>query len=291
MKLTKIAKVESGQDIAIYGGYLFDFVAHGKCLGEVSIYEMSTLLTAGGNEPDPVCRIILDGVDRIIPHANAVFFGNEYYEEGDEFPLLYANVYNNYAKAENRREGMLLVYRIWREGNCFHSKFVQTITVGFVEDREQWKSCEGDGDIRPYGNFIADVEKNILYAFVMRDKPNSTRYFAFDLPKVSEGEFDEEMGVPNRILSLSEVKESFDTDYHKIIQGACVHNGIIYSIEGGSLKSPAAIRIIRPEDKRLSLYQCFFDLGIIGEPEGIEFYDGVCYLVVGGGDTYIIEFG
>ena len=100
MKLTKIAKVESGQDVCIHGGFLFDFVAHGKCLGEVSVYSLEDLHGAGGNEPDPVCRFILDGTEKIIPHANAVFFGNEYYEEGDEFPILYANVYNTYAKFE-----------------------------------------------------------------------------------------------------------------------------------------------------------------------------------------------
>ena len=59
MKLTRISKVESGQDIAIFGGYLFDFVAHGVCLGEVSVYTMEQLKNSGGEEPEPICRFIL----------------------------------------------------------------------------------------------------------------------------------------------------------------------------------------------------------------------------------------
>ncbi len=294
MKLTKIAKVESGQDVCIHGGFLFDFVAHGKCLGEVSVYTMEDLHSANGAEPDPVCRFILGGTDRIIPHANAVFFGNEYYEDGDDFPLLYANVYNTYANCVDKKEGKLLVYRVKRDEKSFSADFVQAITIGFVEDREMWKSCEGNGDVRPYGNFIADLDKNILYAFVMRDKPYNTRYYAFDLPKVREGEYDAELGVNNKILNLSDVKDFFDTDYHRTLQGACVNDGVIYSVEGGSQrpgqKSAAAIRIILPDEKRLSLYQCFWDLGIPEEPEGIEFSDGKCYYVCGCGDTYILDF-
>ena len=294
MKLKRISKVESGQDIAIFGKYLFDFVAHGICLGEVSVYEMEAVRAAGGEELEPICRFILGGTDRIIPHANAVFFGNEYYEEGDEFPLLYANVYNTYAKADNRREGILLVYRVRRNGRSFAADLVQAITIGFVEDREMWKSCEGNGDVRPYGNFIADLDKNILYAFVMRDKPYNTRYYSFALPKAREGEFDSELGVPNKILTPSDVIDYFDTDYHRTLQGACVHNGIIYSVEGGSQrpgqKHAAGLRIILPEEKRLSLYQCMWDLGIPEEPEGIDFDGDVCYYVAGHGDTYIIEF-
>lgn len=291
MKLKRISKVESGQDIVIFGKYLFDFVAHGKCIGEVSVYELSTLHASGGEEPDPICRFILDKADIISPHANAVCFGTEYYEDGDEFPLLYANVYNNFAKCEDRHEGECLVYRIMREGNSFKSTLVQMIKIGFVEDREMWKSTEGNEDIRPYGNFIIDRDSNVLYAFVMRDKPFNTRYFSFDVPKVREGEYNSEYGIPVRTLALSEVKDYFDTDYHRSIQGACVHNGIIYSVEGGTRgEHVPGIRVVLPDKKRLSLYACFSDMGVCLEPEGIDFVGDVCYYVAGHGDTYIIEF-
>ena len=292
MKLTKIAKVESGQDICIHAGFLFDFVAHGKCLGEVSVYTMEDIHSAGGAEPDPVCRFILDGTDKIIPHANAVFFGNEYYEDGDEFPILYANVYNTYAKFEDRHEGVLLAYRVWRSGNDFSSKLVQAIRIGFVEELDMWMSLENRGDVRPYGNFILDNETNTLYAFVMRDKPFNTRYFAFKMPSFKDGGLCEKYGVNTVTLGKEDIIKYFDTDYHRAIQGAAFHGGRVYSLEGGALgaKSPAGIRIVDPEAERLSYYNCFLDNGVFDEPEGIDFYEGKCYYVCGYGDTYILEF-
>ena len=225
-----------------------------------------------------------------------MFFSKEYYAEGDEFPILYANVYNTYAKSENRREGILLAYRIMREGTNFTSTLLQVIEIGFVEDRELWKSTEGDEDIRPYGNFILDPDKNILYAFVMRDKPNTTRYFSFNFPSVKSGEYSDEYGAKRLVLNKEDILGYFDTDYHKTLQGACCRGGIIYSLEGGTERPdrpnahPAAIRRINLAKNRLSTYNCLWDEGVGLEPEGIDFEGDTCYYVAGHGDTYILEF-
>jgi hypothetical protein len=290
MKLTKIAKVESGQDIAIFNGYLFDFVAHGVCLGEVSVYDLEKLKNAGGCEPEPLCRFILGGVEKIIPHANAVFFSDEYYKEGDEFPILYANVYNTYQKCAERHEGELLAYRIRREEFKFFAELVQVIKIGFTENLNLWKSLEGNGDLRPYGNFTFDRDSHSLYAFVMRDGPHTSRYFKFKHPSVFEGEYSDKYGARLKVLNECDIESCFDTDYHKGIQGAVVQNGKIYSLEGGLCEYPAAIRIINPESERLEFFFEFGALGVYDEPEGIDFPDGVCYYVCGEGDTYILEF-
>lgn len=290
MKLTKIAKVESGQDIAIFNGYLFDFVAHGVCLGEVSVYKLEQLKNALGCEPEPLCRFILGGVDKIIPHANAVFFSDEFYREGDEFPILYANVYNTYQRCEERHEGALLAYRVKRAGESFSAELVQVIKIGFIENLDLWKSLEGKGDFRPYGNFVLDKDSGSLYAFVMRDGTHTTRYFKFSHPSVREGEYSETYGTRLKMLSESDIVKYFDTEYHKGIQGAMVSKGKIYSLEGGLLEYPAAIRIINPESEKLDFFFELGSLGVFDEPEGIDFYDGVCYYVCGEGDTYILEF-
>ena len=106
MKARRIGKVESGQDVAIFGDYMFDFVAHGVCLGECSVYKIGSIETRDASEAVPICRFILDKTDVIIPHCNTACFGTEYYEDGDEFPLLYLNVYNTYQKCEIRYEGV-----------------------------------------------------------------------------------------------------------------------------------------------------------------------------------------
>lgn len=289
MKATRIAKVASGQDITIFGKYLFDFIDRDS-RGNCAVYKIDDILSANGEEPMPICRFTLDKRDLLSTHNNAVFFGKEYYEEGDEFPLLYSNVYNNYQKCEERYEGVCCAFRIKRDGNEFSSELVQTIEIGFVNDTSLWKSAPGNEDIRPYGNFAMDEEH--LYAFVMRDKTHTTRYFAFDIPSSRDGVMDDRLGVKRKILYPNDIKYSFDCEYHNGIQGACTHGGKIYSVEGGccgSTKTPA-LRIIDPSKREQEKYINFIEHGILEEPEGIEFDGETCYYVAGHGDTYILEF-
>ncbi len=290
MKATRIAKVQSGQDFTVFGDYLFDFIDRDE-RGNCAVYEMKALLSANGEEPEPISRFHLDKRDLISTHNNAVFFGKEYYEDGDEFPLLYSNVYNNYQNCEKRNEGVCCVYRLKRDGVQFTTELVQIIEIGFVEDTSLWKSAPGNFDIRPYGNFAMDVEKSVLYAFVMRDATNTTRYFAFDAPSVHEGEIDGFFGVRKKVLFPSDIKYSFDCEYHKGIQGACCHGGKIYSVEGGCCghTGTAALRIINPEKKAEEAYVSFIDNSIFDEPEGIDFDGEDCYYVAGHGDLYLLE--
>ena len=41
-------------------------------------------------ELTPVATLTLDRAEEIAPHSNAVCFGTEFAEEGDEFPLMAA---------------------------------------------------------------------------------------------------------------------------------------------------------------------------------------------------------
>ena len=50
-------------------------------------------------------------------------FGNEYYDEKDEFPLLYTNIYNNYAKTDDKRKGITCVYRIHKEDKTSYKEY------------------------------------------------------------------------------------------------------------------------------------------------------------------------
>lgn len=290
MKITRIGKVQSGQDVTIFGGYMFAFIDRDE-RGNCAVYEMEALKNAGGEEPEPICRFKLDKRELISTHNNAVFFGNEYYEEGDEFPILYSNVYNNYQKCDERHEGELCAYRLTREGNDFKTELVQVIKIGFVEDTSLWKSAPGTVDVRPYGNFAMSAENGELYAFVMRDVTQTTRYFAFSIPSVREGELSPEYGVKKRILDSSEIKYYFDLEYNKGIQGACTHGGNIYSIDGGCLGyiKSASLRVIDPIKREQVKLINLAEYGITEEPEGVVFEGDTCYYVAGHGDTYILE--
>ncbi len=281
MKITKLAKIIGGQDGAIYKDLLFRFSSKGGC----SVYDMTAL----DGEPSPVAEFTLDKSGLIVPHSNSVTFGSEFFAEGDEFPLLYSNVYNNYAKTEDKKVGVCCVYRITREGKTFSTTLVQLIKIGFTDDRELWRSSGDVEDKRPYGNFVVDTDRNRLWAFVMRDGAMQTRYFAFDLPKLADGDIGAS-GVREVILTADMIKEYFDTPYHNYVQGAVCREGKIYSVEGFGEKIHPALRIIDTEEKRQILHFDFFDAGYTDEAELIDFYGDRCIYGDHIGDLFELVF-
>ena len=132
MKIKKLSSIVGGQDGAIYKNYLFRFSSKGGC----TVYDLTKI----EENMTPIAEFKLDKSDFIVPHSNSVIFGNEFYSQGDEFPLLYSNVYNNYAKTEDKRVGICCVYRLVREGNTFSTTLVQLIKIGFTVDRGLWRS-------------------------------------------------------------------------------------------------------------------------------------------------------
>ncbi len=287
MQITKIAKMKSGvQDGAIFGKYLFRFDVAGNC----GVYGMESIDTADGGEVMPIAEFRLDRADLIAPHSNSVVFGAEYFAEGDEFPLLYTNIYNNYAAAADKLIGVSCVYRITRSGEKFESALVGLIEIGFTSERGLWRSSGETEDARPYGNFVIDRERGIYYAFVMRDSERSTRYFSFELPRLTDGIFDERFGVKRVTLSAAEIKDYFDTPYHHFIQGACFFDGKIYSVEGFGEKIHPAIRVIDTVERRQVFYLDFFEAGAPFESEFIDFHDGRCYYGDHYGNLYALDF-
>jgi hypothetical protein len=136
------------------------------------------------------------------------------------------------------------------------------------------------------------AENGELYAFVMRDVTQTTRYFAFSIPSVREGELSPEYGVKKRVLDSSEIKYYFDLEYNKGIQGACSHGGMVYSVDGGCLGyvKSASLRVIDPQKKEQVKYINLAEYGITEEPEGVAFEGDTCYYVAGHGDLYKLEF-
>ena len=93
MKIQKIAQIARMQDGAVWDHFLFQLDAKGHCI----VYDMAQIENAEAQLSE-FARFNLDKTDLICPHSNAVAFGCAYYQDGDEFPLLYSNIYNNYAR-------------------------------------------------------------------------------------------------------------------------------------------------------------------------------------------------
>lgn len=290
MIIKHIANIKGGQDGAVCNHYLFRFNADGLCY----VYDTNQLneYNAEAAELKEMTSFFLDRVDELKPHSNAVMFGKEYYSPDDEFPLLYTNIYNSYSKADNPMKGVCLVYRLQRNDTTFSTTLVQMIEIGFVEDSHYWRSSGDKEDIRPYGNFVIDTQKGIYFALTMRDGTNTTRYFSFDLPTVTQGVTDGQYNVKRVTLCRDDIREYFDCEYHHFLQGACFHDGKIYSLEGftDSEDHPPVLRVIDASAKKQTLFVDLRNFGLTIEPEMIDFRDDTCYYSDNYGHLYVMDF-
>lgn len=283
LKPTTVFTGVTGQDGAIYGDFLFRCNADGSC----KLFSMS--------KKEQVDAFMLDKIDILKPHCNTVCFGAEKYRPSDEYPLLYCNIYNNYAKQDDRLEGVACVYRLTREGEKFSTALMQVIRIGFVENLNLWKSLPDKGDIRPYGNFLPDPQTGKMYAYVLRDKEHVTRFFTFDLPALSAGEYSEAYGVKVVTLQESDIQAMFDCDYTDYIQGGCSYGGMLFNIAGGTLKSanfpyPPRLQVVDMVAQKQLAYIELADFGLEIEPEMIDFEGDTLYYMDASGVVNSIEF-
>ena len=284
-RIKKIGKIGGGQDGAIWGSELFRFDTE----GHGAVYDLTAL--ERGEELPPISTFDLDQRGRIAPHSNAVCFGVEYYVPEDEYPLLYTNIYNNYAGSEDPLLGVCCVYRLWREAGEYRTKLLQLIEVGFTDDPLHWRAYPDRDGVRPFGNFVIDREQKKYVAFVMRTEELGCAYFTFDVPAAEEGEWDPAFGVRRRVLTLSEVRESFTAPYHRYIQGAAAREGRIWSTEGfdrDEVNRPA-IRVIDTVRGKEESYTDLLGRGISEEPEFIDFYGEKCLYSDAHGNLYAVE--
>lgn len=264
---THLGNIAKGQDGVIYDGCLLRFDSKGNC----QVYDLQTLTE--------LSTFTLDKADSLCPHSNSVSM------RGD---ILYTNLYNTYAKEENRLEGICCAYRISREGNTFHTKLAQVIRIGFA-DTSLWQS-ESRQDVRPYGNFVA--EGNKLYAFVMRDESHTTRFFRFALPDITAGE-PSKWGVPVVTLTPDDMETQFDECYVNYMQGAMCVDGLIYSTEGFNHpndRGRPALRVFDTNKQKQVFFADLVEYGLFSEPEWIDHYAGCTYYADHAGNVYRLGF-
>ncbi len=288
MKIKQIAKISGGQDGAIWKDQLFRFDSRGKCF----VYDLLDIEADKVKELEPFGTFLLDKADLIAPHSNAVSWGTEFFDPSDEYPLLYSNVYNNYANSNDKLIGVCCVYRVERTERIFKTTLVQLIEIGFTNDPLLWKAYPDRNGVRPYGNFVIDREAGYYYAFVMRNETLGTRYFKFKIPSLREGELDPIYGVKRVVLTPEDICDKFDCPYHRFIQGAIAYNNNIYSTEGfdsDEINRPA-IRVIDLADKNEKLYFDLLKTDYKCEPEMIDFHNGTCYYSDAKGNLYSMEF-
>ena len=251
-----VSTVNSQQDGALYNGKLFMFDKEGNCY--VSDYKTGA----------QVATFQLGSLNKIKPFCNAVSFSDVFYAKGDKYPLLYANVYNTYESQTDRKEGHLCVYRITENGSTFTAQLVQIIKIGFVNDLDLWKSKKDNGDVRSYGNFVIDTDKNELIAFVARDASMTTRFFRFKLPSAKAGTSSSAYGCKVVTLNKKNIIDQFDVDYIPYIQGCTYYDGSIISVSG--MQGEGKIHVIDIARGDISTSIDCASIGLNDEPQMVD---------------------
>lgn len=265
-----VKKVYGGTDGDIYNNFLFMFTSKGQC----------KVFTADGFGLK--CVFDLDKCDVLPPHANSVFFGNEFYHPNDEFPLLYSNIYNN----SDEWLGTMNVYRIQRNGYDFTSTLVQVVKVDFTDDSNLWAS-----GVRPYGNFAINKETNKLWAFVSDDLTNSTKFFEFDMPKSNLGDFNGTLGCNVYKLKYEDVTDMFNTIYFRFMQGCTIVDNKLISTEGftNDTTNIPTIRVVDLKTHKIDSTNLVDTFGWNNEPEFITYYNNNLYYISTDSKIYILE--
>ncbi|GEM_PF-1406377 len=263
---TYIGTTEKYQDGAVYGNILIRLSSKGA----YKIYSLE-------NGVKQLASGTLDGVSCLAPHSNSVFFGTKKYSENDEFPLLYCNIYNNYQKESDRKEGICCVYRLTKDAAGYKTELVQLLKIGFASEKGLWLS-KNASDVRPYGNFVCDPVSGTLYAFVPVDESRVTRIFAFMLPDADK--YTEYTNVGGKqintvVLSKTDIIDSFEYAYSSYPQGATIYNGILYSLEGfnhvSGTRAEPGFKMIDLASKKLIADIPLYECGLTLEPEMISF--------------------
>ena len=256
---------------------------HDAYLGQVS-RDLAGLVIGTGQWLPAGTHITKDLILSAAPdtdHISLIAYNNEdptyEAEYSGDILYVYSNVYNSYASQSEKHIGECCVYEVHGAANVWANSLVQVLKVGFINDLDHWPAAS---ESRPYGNFLVDEENECLYVYVMYSSKKQTYWYKFDLPDVSDGVWDEGYDCYVKILDITDVKDQWTTPLQNYVQGACVHDGLIWSTEGFSATSGtnlARMRIIDPSRKSQIAVFNFYADGDPVEPEFIDFYNGRCY--------------
>ena len=250
-KYMDLSKASSGgQGSANYGDFFFQGYANNSVMDVYNLRTKSFL-----------CRIpISQPKSSSLYHANTLNFGNQFYAEDDEFPVLY--VCSGYT-LNNSTESFVFVYRIiQKEDDKFQLELIQTITLDFGT----WTEA------------ILDNEHNAIWI------KDSTGYRKYIMPSIFGGD----CKISSWDFALAEIKHEKRPFSHD--QGHLFYDDRIWFATGvpGWNEKTALIIINTLTGKREGIID-FLDLGLFNpsnpqdncyEPEGVIVYDNqimICF--------------
>lgn len=228
----------SVQGASCYGDYLFQFQDHNENVYIYNVREKTYIETLG---MEPVQ----------FNHCNNVSFSNIFFDERDEFPLLYVS------GSGNGNYNQVQVYRIFHYERGFRLEKVQNI-----------KLPKGNEDNHMYWTqVIIDNDNNFMY--VLSKTMNSGGTFISQLAVPSLDSADIQL-IDSDILDQYEVSDSA----HK--QGAVIDKGFLYIMYGvPAWGDTNYLRVIDLANRKDYLTINVSDLGFNQEFEGLTVYNNM----------------
>ena len=240
----------SVQGASCYGDYLFQFQDHNT---NVYIYNLK--------DKEHVYTFTMEPITS--NHCNNVSFSNIFYEDEDEFPLLYVSGsgYGNYNHAQ--------VYRIVRNNKIFSIIKVQEIIL---------PKCNESNKLYWTG-VIMDNENGFMYVYA--NHKTSAQIAKFNIPDTS---------VPEIKLTEDDILENFSLDKFTHQQGAVISNGFLYVMDGvpgwGDTNYFRIIDLEKHED--YAIYNVS-EMGFNQEFEGLTVYKDMLIAPTNGSGIFSIK--
>lgn len=180
-------------------------------------------------------------------HCNTVCFGSEYYDQNDEFPLIYVST--GYS---SKGYTGALVYRITRKNDLFSLSLVQTIR--FPVEKTSWTEFVTAGEYA----YLCYTSERVIYKVPM--------------PKLNEGDIIIDRGMALETYQFTPQPDWMSTSRN---QDRLFYQGNIVYITGvPQAKEASAFVVLNLEKRERERIVDFIELGLRSESESLFVWKG-----------------
>lgn len=210
-------------------------------------------------------------------HCNQATFGVDFYEQGDEFPLLYIS-----QRAREDLRCFVDCYRIipfrtdsLSDFTSFEIQLVQTIYF------PKMTNDNALGNV----NCVIDQEKQLMYTYSRNNNKKDKNYgnckiSSFQIPNVYQ---------PVVFLEDKDIIDSFQISCSAInMQGGCIKDGFLFIGQGYVSAGYIYMNVVDISQRVIHKRFDLLSMGVEWEPEGCFVYDG--RIMVSSNDTNLWDF-
>lgn len=201
-------------------------------------------------------------------HCNNADFSNFFYDEADDFPLLYSSHQGEDARC-------ILVDRIFKVGGEYKLETIQTIEIPY----------EIDESLQYTPDAIIDKENQYVYVYTGNTIPLTSFYiYKFRLPSFTKGK----VSLTEKDIEAIWVITDNPPKYK---QGGMIKNQNLYLMEGvPGWDSDNILRVIDLQKGSYTMINLTKRFNAIWEPEDIFWYNGNFYIASNRSGIYQVQF-